>query len=251
MPRASIATPIPERVEAGDILEIWANIEDDETARERLAYSWSDDDVGGAFSVLIEPWKVAWSAPHGVDPRAFSFRLQVTENYQVNGAPRSQQVSTVTAPVHYNDSRLEITRIATRFITELFSVYTVTPDEAVEDFADSCPGKKRERADVAGNREAVQILSGVYSNQVVGLNSDRTQATVTGICEFLDMPKSGPNTGRTQKIQGVCTMTAVYENWKWHLCDSRFTSTTPIVIESLRYRAPGVRNSNNPHFGFR
>ena len=51
-------------------------------------YAWSDDNMGGVFAILIEPWRVAWSAPHGVGPRAFTFRLQVTENYQDNGAPR-------------------------------------------------------------------------------------------------------------------------------------------------------------------
>jgi hypothetical protein len=250
LPRVSIAAP-PERVEAGEAIEISGTVEDDETAAGQLTYAWSDDNMGGVFAALIEPWRVAWSAPHGGGPRAFAFRLLVTENYQDNGAPRTQQVSAVTLPVHYNDSRAEVTRMATRFITELFSVFSVTPDEAVQDFTDTCPGKRSERRDIAGNRQAVQILSGAYSNQVVGLNNERTQATITGICEFRDIPNGGANAGHTQKIQGVCTMTAVYENWKWYLCDSKFTTIGPTVLESLRYRAPGVRNARNPAFGFR
>ena len=250
LPRVVVGAP-PERVEAGESIQIAATVQDDETASGDLAYAWSDDGLGGVFSALFEPWRVAWAAPHGVSPRAFTFRLVVTENYAVGGAPRSQQVSAATLPVHYNDSRFEVTRMATRFITELFSVYTVTPEEAVQDFTDSCPGKRSERRDIAGNRQAVQILSGVYSNQVVGLNNERTQATITGLCEFRDIPNSGPNAGRTQRIQGVCTMTAVYENWRWYLCDSKFDNVTPVVIESLRFRAPGVRNARNPNFGFR
>jgi hypothetical protein len=249
-PRVLLSTP-PERVEAGDAIEIAATVEDDETATGQLAYAWSDEGLGGTFTTLIEPWRVAWQAPHGAGARGFTFRLAVTESYQDSGAPRLHQVSAITPPVHYNDSPFEITRIATRFITELFSVHSVTADEAVEDFTDSCPGKVRERTDVARNREVVQILSGDYKNQAVEINLDRTRGTITGICEFRDMPKTGPNAGLTRRVQGICAMTAVYEAWRWYLCDSKYTPTSPTDIESLRFRAPGVRNARNPNFGFR
>ena len=89
LPRVVVAAP-PERVEAGESIQIAATVEDDETPPGQLSYAWSDDGLGGVFSALIEPWRVAWAAPHGVSPRAFTFSLVVTENYQVGGAPRSQ-----------------------------------------------------------------------------------------------------------------------------------------------------------------
>ena len=138
--------------------------------------------------------------------------------------------------LHYNDSLAEVLRIAMRFITELFPNYLVTPAQAVQDFSDSCPGKQRELKDVESNRETVRILSGTYSNVVVTLNSDRTHAKVTGICVFHDIPKSGPNKGRTQRIEGRCDLTAIYEKWNWFLCDSEFTGriamNEPSKVES-------------------
>jgi hypothetical protein len=235
---------MPLRVEAGSVLEVVAEVQDAETPLDQLTYTWTAGSVGGTFDpVNANPGRVRWLAPRGSAPAAFIFQLSVTEPYQELGVPKTHQVSAASSMLHYNDSIAEVMGIAVRFITELFSNYSVTPAEAVQDFSDSCPGKKRELADVEGNRKNFRILSGTYSNVVVTLNSDRTYANVTGICVFRDIPKSGPHAGDTQQVEGRCHLTAIYEQWKWFLCDSEFDAKGLAPTESLRFRVPGLRIS--------
>jgi hypothetical protein len=242
-PTVSIVSTLPLRVDAGDTLDLTAEVQDGQTPLEQLAYAWAAPNVGGTFDpVAGNPRRVRWLAPRGVAARAFTFELAVTENYLESGVQKQHQVSKLSSLLHYNDSPAEVMRIADRFIEELFSVYSVTPAEAVQDFSDSCPGKRSEREDVRNNREKVRILSGDYSNIRVTVSPDRTRANVTGICVFRDIPKSGPNQGRTQRIEGRCNFTAVYEPWRWYLCDSTYDESDSLTLESLRFRVPGLRH---------
>jgi hypothetical protein len=241
-PTAAITSTLPVRVEAAETLDLAADVQDRETPVDQLTYTWTATGVGGTFEqVSANPRRVKWLAPRGSLPRAFAFELAVTERYQESGVHRIHQVSASSSMLHYNDSPADLTRITVRFITELFSNYSVTPAQAVQDFSDSCEGKRREREDVEGNRKNFRILSGTYSNISTALNSDRTRATVTGRCVFRDIPNSGPNAGRTQRIEGRCDFNAIYERWNWFLCDSTFTGSGPATRESLRFRVPGLR----------
>jgi hypothetical protein len=229
------------RVEAGETLDIAADVRDAETPLDQLTYAWTAASVGGSFEpVGANPRRVRWLAPRGSVPSAFTFQLAVTEQYLETGVMKTHQVSALSSILHYNDSVADVTRIAVRFITELFSNRSVTPAEAVQDFSDSCEGKRREREDVEGNRKNFRILSGTYSNVVVTLNSDRTRANATGICVFRDIPNSGPNAGHTERVEGRCDLTAVYERWNWFLCDSEFAASRT-RRESLRFRVPGLK----------
>jgi hypothetical protein len=232
---------LPVRVEAGETLEISAEVQDAETPLDQLFYTWVST-LGGAFTPVNEnPRHVSWVAPDALPPASLEFMLLVTERFMYQGASRSQEVSARSSVVHYNDSRADVTRIATRFITELFPDFTVTPAQAVQDFSDSCPGKRRELRDVEGNRLNFRILSGTFSNIAVTLNADRTRAAVTGACAFRDIPNPGqPNAGRIQRVEGTCNLTAIYEEWNWRLCDSNFDPPFSRTRESLRYRVPGL-----------
>jgi hypothetical protein len=77
---------LPLRVDAGDTLEIAADVQDGQTPLEQLAYSWAAPSVGGTFEpVAGSPSRVRWSAPRGSAPSAFTFELAVTERYQELG----------------------------------------------------------------------------------------------------------------------------------------------------------------------
>ena len=148
--------------------------------------------------------------------------------------------STKTIQIHYNDSPRELRRVGTRFLTELFADFNVSPQQAVQDFSDSCRGKNDEINDIAGNRANYHILSGTYTDISVGFNSE-TFAEMNGRCEFVDIPTqpSHPNFGKREHISGTCQLTAVYENWRWLLCESHFLPPFGVSIESLRNRVPG------------
>ena len=147
----------------------------------------------------------------------------ITEKYTSAGQPKENSVSS-TVQVHYNDSPKEIMAISMRFITELFPTSTIPAQQAVADFSDSCSEKASEFNDVANNRINFQILSGTYTNVSVTPNGDRTFADVSGTCVFKDIPKDpkNPNVGKAETVTGICRLTAIYENWKWWLCSSRF-----------------------------
>lgn len=240
-PRVAIVASLPLRVEAGDELELKAEVEDAETPLDQMVYGWLAEGLDSTFSAVAgNPRHVKWVAPRGIAPGAFAFKLLVIERYYENGVPKTHEISALSPLVHYNDSPAELTRLGIRFITELFSNFAVTPAEAVQDFSDSCPGKLRELADVERNRRDFRILSGTYSNLSITMNTDRTRATVSGRCVFRDIPNSGPNAGQIQRVEGTCNLAAIYERWNWFLCDSTFKGSGSLTRESLRYRVPGL-----------
>jgi hypothetical protein len=51
-------------------------------------------------------------------------------------------------------------------------------------------------------------------------------------------PKN-PYYGQREAVSGTCHLTAVYDNWKWFLCESSFEPPYGLSLENLRYRVPG------------
>jgi hypothetical protein len=233
--------PVSNRVEAGGSAELIADVQDDQTPLDQMAYTWSSDKSGGTFTPINGSLRhVRWQPPAGAAAGAYVFTLNVVERYQDGIQTKQHVVSATTAPVHYNDSLAEILKISFRFLTELFPTFSVSPQEAVRDFSDSCQGKEWELYDVTINRRDFHILSGTYSGVSVAFNSDKTLATVSGRCVFRDIPNSGPFAGRVERVEGTCTLTALYERWNWSLCSSSYGDGVAPVPESLRYRVPGL-----------
>ena len=134
--------------------------------------------------------------------------------------------------IHYNDSPTEITRIGARFLTELFPDVSVSPQAAVQDFTDSCDEKAKEFNDVTNNRINFHILSGTYSDITVDIDAARTSADVSGRCTFVDIPAdpNNPFYGKRESVSGICTLTAMYENWRWFLCSSHFKGLGTVLL---------------------
>ena len=234
---SSLTTDSP-RVEADGEVAVTAVVQDVETPIDQLSYQWSAAPVAGAFTGAGR--EVRWRAPRlQKTPDLYSLSVLVTERYTSGGQPAENKASK-TVEVHYNDSPSEIMRIGMRFLTELFPTFSVSAEEAVQDFTDSCPGKFAELSDVKQNRINFQIQSGTYTDVAITLNGAKTSAAVSGICTFVDIPMdpSDPNYLRRESVKGICNLTAVYENWRWYLCDSRFSGLGTVPL-NLRYRVPG------------
>lgn len=234
---ASIKISSP-RVEADQDVVATAFVSDAETPLDQLTYQWSSTPVSGLFTGTGPI--ATWRAPkQQATPDLYTLKLLITEKYTSAGQPKENSVSS-TVQVHYNDSPKEILTISMRFLTELFPTSTIPAQQAVADFSDSCSEKASEYNDVANNRINFQILSGSYTNVSVTPNGDRTFADVSGTCVFRDIPKDpkNPNVGKTETVTGICRLTAIYENWKWWLCSSRFEGIG-VTTSSLRYRVPG------------
>lgn len=236
-PTISSLTLSGVRAEAGEDLQATATVQDADTPVDQLDYQWSATPVNGLFSGTGQ--QVKWTPPRGQPPALYSLTLKVTERYVENGSAKENTAAS-SAPVHYNDSNLDITTIGMRFLTELFPDFSVPAPQAVQDFSDSCRGKAAELSDVANNRVNFHILSGTYRDTSITFNRDRTFADMFGTCVFEDVPtnRANPLFGRRERVTGICHLTATYENWHWFLCDSTFRGldTSP---ESVRGRVPG------------
>ena len=233
----SLTTDSP-RVEADGDVTVTASVQDAETPIDQLSYQWSAAPASGTFTGAGR--EVRWRAPRlQKTPDLYSLSLLVTEKYTSGGQPAENRVSK-TVQVHYNDSPSEIMRISLRFLTELFPDFSVSPQAAVQDFTDSCDEKFKELSDVTNNRINFHILSGTYTDVAIRLDSAKTSADVSGICTFVDIPMDpkDPNYLKRESVKGICTLTAVYENWQWFLCSSHFSGLGTVPL-NLRYRVPG------------
>jgi hypothetical protein len=246
-PTISSVTVGTARVEAGDDVAVTAVVEDTETPVDQLTYDWSSAPANGTFAGTGR--QVRWKAPFLQPPSLYTLTLKVTEKYTSGGVAKENTAS-ANGQVHYNDSYHEINTISMRFLTELFPNFSVTPQQAVQDFSDStnrqpdgstCAVERdMELNQIANNRVDFHILSGTYTNVSINLNGDKTFADVFGTCVFEDIPQDPTNQyfGRRERVTGICHLTAVYEKWNWFLCKSNFawTGTMP---ENLNYRVPG------------
>jgi hypothetical protein len=235
---SSLTTNSP-RVDADEDVTVAAVVQDAETPVDQLLYQWSATPVNGEFTGAGR--QVRWRAPRlQKTPDLYSLSLLVTEKYTSGGQLAENKVSK-TVQIHYNDSHSEIMRIGMRFLTELFPDFSVSPQAAVQDFTDSCSGRLDELSDVTNNRINFHIVSGTYTNVSINVNSAKTFADVSGLCTFVDIPMDpkNPNYGKRESVSGVCTMTALYENWKWLLCSSNFKGIGTVTLGNLRYRVPG------------
>ena len=220
------------RIEAGVELEIAASVQDAESALEQLTYTWSAQPANGTF--LGSGTRVRWRAPVGSPtPDTYTLTLTVSEKYVSEGVQRENSVSS-SVQVRYNDSIVEISGITSQFLTD-FGTYSVTPELCVRNFSDNCPGKADELEDVRNNRRLFQILSATFTISSIVLNSDRTHANITAPCTFVDIEKA---TGRRETVTGTCKLRAVYESFRWYLCESRFEWSGTTYGFSLRYRVP-------------
>jgi hypothetical protein len=235
----SIAVSSP-RVDATDEIQVTSVVQDAETPLEQLTYTWSASPAIGTFTGTGA--QVRWRPPTAGSPEAsampvlYTLTLTVTERYTSAGEQKQNSASS-TAQVHYNNSVAEISKLSMDFLTD-FTTYSVTPEQCVRNFSDSCRGKRAELTDVQQNRELFQILGGQFSVSSVTLNSDKTSANVVAPCTFFDIVKA---TGVHETVSGTCLLTAVYENWRWFLCDSNFSwsgTTTSALRERLRFSHP-------------
>jgi hypothetical protein len=81
-------------------------------------------------------------------------------------------------------------------------------------------------------------LFATFSVSSITFDSGKRLSTVVGPCVFVDIVKES---GVKEQVSAICTLTGVYENFKWFLCDSTAApgpgGTTPLSM--LRGRVPG------------
>jgi predicted metal-dependent phosphoesterase TrpH len=228
----SITTSSP-RIEADDQIQVSATVTDAETPVDQLSYQWSATPVNGTF--IGGGAQLSWQAPHmQATPDLYTLALTVVEHYTVNGLP-AQNTASSSVTVHYNDSNAEITGLSLQFLKD-FTTFSVSPEQCVRNFSDTCPGKADELSDITANRQFFHISGGTYSVSRITFNADRTFANILAPCTFFDTVNA---TGKAETVPGNCLLTALYENWRWSLCDSHFQGTGPTTTGLAQFMGPG------------
>jgi hypothetical protein len=207
-----------DRVEADGQIDLAADVQDDVTPIDQLAYEWTSDKGTGVF--IGTGRQVKWQAPHlKPTPDVYVLTLTVIERYTSGGETKENRTSS-SVTVHYNDSYKEIRDMTLTFLGD-FSTYSTSPEACVRNFSDSCPGKWDELSDIQTNRAVFKVQSGTYSIDSMTLDPGRTVGTSSGPCTFVSTVKA---TGKTETATGQCVITGTYDfdRWRWFLCQSNF-----------------------------
>jgi hypothetical protein len=207
-------------VEADDEVQLTAAVRDAETNTSQLTYTWA---VAPSRGTLVGSGaQVRWRAPKGATtPDQYTFTLTVTERYTSAGVQKTNEVSK-SVQTRYNDSVPEISNLVTVFLND-FGNDSISPEQCVRNFSDSCPGKADELDDVKDVREDFINMGTTLGTQNINLNNSRTFAEVFVSCEFLSRSRT---TGIVGTAKGTCRLTAVYESFRWWLCDSNFITSS-------------------------
>ena len=112
----------------------------------------------------------------------------------------------------------------------------------LRNFSDSCPGKTEEMRDIDNNREFLEILSSSLNLRSVTVASSRTTAKMSVACAFtsriVKCPPASPGSGAcvvgsVESVKGDCSLTGIYEQKRWWLCDSHFMGAPSAAARRL------------------
>ncbi len=226
------------RAEVESDVTVTATVRDAETPVAQLKYEWRADT--GTFSG--EGASVRWRAPKGATtPADYTLRLTVTETYGAASSGASQQniVNGTSPVVRLHDSPKELGDLALAFLGD-FANSSVSPSACVRNFSDSCRGKADEKADVEWNREHFVIVGSSLRLQNVRVGTSGTTADMSVACSFTSrIIKCEPGdvgcaVGSVGTGAGDCSLTGVYEQQRWWLCDSHYAGRdTPPGFKSF------------------
>jgi hypothetical protein len=230
-----------ERTEVNTDVGLTAVVKDAETPLDQLTYEWKAD--VGTFSG--EGTTVKWRAPVDIrTPADYTITLTVTEMY---GNPdalgvRPKNVSMATSPViRVHNSPKELGDMSILFLSD-FATSSTPTSTCLRNFSDSCPGKAEEKRDIDDNRTYLEILSSSLNLRSVTIGTSRTTAKMSVACAFtsriVKCPPPGPDSSAcvvnsVESVKGDCTLTGVYEQKRWWLCDSHFSGTATAAVRRL------------------
>ena len=219
------------RIEADTEISVTAAVRDTETPVDQLAYAWAAD--AGTFSGTGA--SVTWRPPRGsASTTEYTLRLTVTEIYgtaSATGTRPQHVVNATSAAVRVHDSPVEIGAMAVRFL-QMFATSTVGSDFALQEFSDSCSGKRAEKVDIDDNRRDFSILSSSLALTSARVTAPWSRGDAKVRCAFtsrrLNCPPGSPascRVGTIESVAGDCNLTAVYEQQRWFLCESTFSGS--------------------------
>jgi hypothetical protein len=207
----------------GEIIVLTAVVEDAEKPPAQLNYQWLA--CGGTFNGTGA--QVQWAAPIGGPPSTCRVELVVSDG---------SRVATGSVVVRLHNSAAEVGNLAREFLNE-FADSTIDAATTVRNFSNSCPGKAAELKDVSDNRRDFIIKSHTYGSATVsvafgGLCKGKTSdACVVTPVEWTSTVRL---TGAIDISKGISTISGVYRDSRWWLCDSLYDGKSSLGLQFLR-----------------
>jgi hypothetical protein len=151
----------------------------------------------------------------------------------VSDGPR---VVTGTASVQLHNSVAEVSGMALEFLNEFADPNLPADERMVRNFSNSCPGKAAELSDVTKNRETRIINSHKYGTPATTVafgSMCKTKAADACVVTSAEWQSTVKATGAPETAKGISTISGVYRDSRWWLCDSSFDGTSSLGLHFL------------------
>jgi len=209
----------------GETIQVTLIVEDAESAPAQLAYRWQQS-CGGTFigsGPLVE-----WNAPAaGTLPSICTLEVTVTDGPHVVGR---------SIAVRLHNSAEEVGALALEFLTE-FADNLIPAATTVQNFSNSCAGKADELRDVTEVRRDYTINTFKYEPATVRVafgGMCKTKVADACVITPVQWTSTYKPTGRLDTVIGISTISGVYRDSRWWLCDSLFDGPNTLGFWPLR-----------------
>jgi hypothetical protein len=194
----------------GETIQLTLVITDAETPVAQLTYQWRACD--GTFSGTGP--QVDWTAPAiGSLPSTCTIDVTVTDG---------PHVLTRSIVVRLHNSIAEVTALAMEFLEE-FANSLIPAETTVRNFSDACPGKIAELNEVKKNREDYVHVSHTYGAAKTTIafgGTCKTKTVDACVITPVEWRSTYKPTNQLEIAVGISTITGIYRDSRWWLCDS-------------------------------
>jgi hypothetical protein len=207
----------------GETIQVTVVVEDAESPAAQLAYQWQA--CGGTF--VGTGAQVDWTAPAiGTLPSMCTIQVTITDGPHV--VARS-----ITVRLH--NSVEEVRSLVVEFLTE-FANSTIPAETTVRNFSSSCPGKAAELKDVTDNRSTRIINSYIYGTTAVTVAfGSLCKSKTADACALtsVEWHSTVIATKAPEVAKGISTISGVYRDSRWWLCDSLFDGVSSLGLHFM------------------
>ncbi len=208
----------------GETITVTAVVEDTETNPAQLTYQWNA--CGGTF-IGTGP-QVEWrTPPTGAIATTCTIELLVSDG------PR---IVTGSLAVRLHNSVTEVAALVLEFLTD-FANNSMPAELTVRNFSNLCSGKANELEDVTFIRNTRKIDSYAYGTATATVafgSTCRTKAADACVITPVEWRSTVLATQAKEIAPGTSTISGVYRDARWWLCDSSFDGKSSLGLHFLR-----------------
>jgi hypothetical protein len=209
----------------GETIQLVVVVQDAESAAAQLAYQWRacDGTITGTGP------QVDWTAPAiGSLPSTCTIEVTITDG---------PHVLTRSIVVRLHNSIAEVGGLALEFLTD-FANSLIPPETTVRNFSETAcsAGKAAELKDVTNNRATRVINAHTYGMPAVTVNFGglcRGKSADACILTSVEWQSTIKNTNLQEIVKGTSTISGVYRDSRWWLCESNFDGTSSLGLHFM------------------